>query len=79
MVRKSVVWKYATNFFKNIKDYYRCNVGSCTHEAVFAGTVDVANHLKGHDGVDFNEEEDKNDEEKSSKTKLANKELLYSL
>ena len=48
-----------------------------THEAVFVRTVAVANHLKGHDGVDFNEEEDKNDEERSSKTKLANKELLY--
>ena len=45
MVASSVVWKYASKIIKNNKEYYKCNVGFCQHEAVFAGTVAIKNHL----------------------------------
>jgi len=69
MVASSVVWKYASKIIKNNKEYYKCNVGSCQHEAVFAGTVAIKNHLKGHDGVNLTEEEDNKKEEDSNKNK----------
>jgi len=80
MVASSVVWKYTSKIIKNNKEYYKCNVGSCQHEAVFAGTVAIKNHLKGHDDVKLTEEEEDNKKEEDSnknKTKLASKELLY--
>ena len=76
MVASSVVlWKYASKISKNNKEYYKCNVGSCQYEAVFAGTAAIKSHLKGHDGVKLTEEEE--EDNSKNKTNLANKELLY--
>lgn len=58
MVASSVVWKYVSKITKKNKEYYKCNAGSCQHEAVFGGTAAIKNHLKGRDGVKLTKEED---------------------
>ena len=48
----SPVWKYAFKFSKPINGlktfYYKCNYDSCQHEAKFAGTANIAAHLRTH-------------------------------
>ena len=48
----SPVWKYASKFNKIINGlnstFYKCNYDSCEHEAKFAGTANIASHLRTH-------------------------------
>jgi len=48
----SPVWKYASKTTKLINNvviiHYKCNYDNCQHEAKFAGTANIANHLRSH-------------------------------